>query len=114
MSAITRKPAQPAQPNQPADVPQLLGAILQQLADLNDRLTRQEPSQPSYTRTTAAAYLGISESSLKCLDIAGRGPCAIRVGRRWTYLQSDLDAFREQLKAAAKRTAKAVAKQEAA
>jgi hypothetical protein len=86
-------------PDQPADVPHLLGAILQQLADLNDRLARQEPSQPSYTRTTAAAYLGISEAFLKRLDLDGRGPKAIRVGRRWTYLQSDLDAFREQLKA---------------
>lgn len=93
MSATTRNPAQPA------DVPHLLGAILQQLADLNERLARQEPPQPSYTRATAAVYLGISEAFLKRLDLDGRGPRAIRVGRRWTYLQSDLDAFREQLKA---------------
>ena len=94
MSATTHNPDQPSA----ADVPQLLGAILQQLAELNNRLARQEPSQPSYTRVTAAAYLGISEAFLKRLDLDGRGPRAIRVGRRWTYLQSDLDAFREQLK----------------
>ncbi|MCK7518034.1 MAG: hypothetical protein MZV64_10120 [Ignavibacteriales bacterium] len=36
---------------------------------------------------------------MKRLDLDGRGPKAIRIGRRWTYLQSDLDAFREKLKA---------------
>lgn len=95
MPATTRKLAQPDQPAT-ADVAQLLGAILQKLTDLDDR---QEPPQPSYTRATAAAYLGISESFLKRLDLDGRGPGAVRVGRRWTYHQSDLDAFREQLKA---------------
>lgn len=91
MSATTHKPDQPST----ADIAQLLGAILERLTDLSNR---QEPSQPSYTRVTAAAYLGISEAFLKRLDLDGRGPRAIRVGRRWTYLQSDLDAFREQLK----------------
>lgn len=93
MSATTHKPDQPST----ADIARLLGAILELLTDLSNRL---EPSQPSYTRVTAAAYLGISEAFLKRLDLDGRGPVATRIGRRWTYLQSDLDAFREQLRAA--------------
>lgn len=101
MPTTTRPPDQPAA----VDIAQLLGAILERLTELNDRLARQEPSQPSCTRTTAAAYLGISEAFLKRLDLDGRGPRAIRLGRRWTYHQSDLDAFREQLKAATKQDA---------
>jgi hypothetical protein len=94
MPATTHNPDQ----SSTADIAQLLGAILERLTDLSNRL---EPSQPSYTRATAAAYLGISEAFLKRLDLDGRGPRAIRINRRWTYLQSDLDAFREQLRAAA-------------
>ena len=49
----------------------------------------------TYTRREAAAYLGISEAMLKKLALAGRGPAAIRFGRRWSYLHRDLEAFRE-------------------
>lgn len=56
-------------------------------------LTTIDP-EPSLTRAEAAAFLGISVAFLKKLDLAGRGPVAVRIGRRWTYLQSDLLAFR--------------------
>ncbi len=56
-------------------------------------LTPIDP-EPSLTRPEAAAFLGISVAFLKKLDLAGRGPVAVRIGRRWTYLQSDLLAFR--------------------
>jgi hypothetical protein len=45
------------------------------------------------TRREAAAYLGISESLLKSLDLKGRGPAAFRLSRRWLYTRHDLDAF---------------------
>lgn len=48
----------------------------------------------SYTRPEAAAYLGISEPFLRKLDLSNQGPAYIRIGRRWTYLREDLDAFR--------------------
>ncbi|NCA72344.1 MAG: DNA-binding protein [Sphingobacteriia bacterium] len=51
--------------------------------------------EPSLTRAEAAAFLGISVAFLKKLDLAGRGPVAVRIGRRWTYLRSDLLAFRD-------------------
>jgi len=49
----------------------------------------------SLTRPQAAALLAISEQYLKKLDLEGRGPAAYRIGRRWTYLKSDLLAWRE-------------------
>lgn len=55
---------------------------------------RPDPYSP-YSRKQAAAYLGISEQFLKKLDLAGKGPAAIRFGRRWQYLRRDLDAFRD-------------------
>lgn len=75
---------------------------------------KPEPDLPlnperSLSRREAAAYLGISEPFLKQLDLSGQGPAAIRIGRRWTYLRADLDAFR-----LSRRTAPADAGQEAA
>lgn len=58
-------------------------------------MTQQHPPT-RLTRKEAAAYLRISEAFLKKLDLAGSGPAAIRIGRRWTYLQADLDAFVER------------------
>jgi len=49
----------------------------------------------SLTRSQASGYLGISEPFLKKLDLSRQGPVAYRIGRRWTYLKSDLDAWRE-------------------
>lgn len=57
-------------------------------------------SDPSLARAEAAAFLGISVAFLKKLDLAGRGPVAVRIGRRWTYLRSDLLAFRQSLRRA--------------
>jgi hypothetical protein len=48
---------------------------------------------PVYGRPDAAAYLQISPAFLKKLDLEGRGPTAIRIGRRWLYRRSDLEAF---------------------
>lgn len=48
---------------------------------------------PLFRRADAARYLQISEAFLKQLDYTGRGPAAIRIGRRWLYRQSDLEAF---------------------
>ncbi|MEA1050497.1 helix-turn-helix domain-containing protein [Lamprobacter modestohalophilus] len=58
-------------------------------------MTQQHRPDP-YSRKQAASYLGISEAFLKKLDLSGRGPAAIRIGRRWSYLQADLDAFLDQ------------------
>lgn len=51
-------------------------------------------NERSLGRKEAAAYLGISEPFLKKLDLSRQGPVAHRIGRRWTYLKPDLDAFR--------------------
>ncbi len=49
----------------------------------------------SLTRAQAAEFLTISPGFLKKLDLAGEGPTAYRIGRRWTYLRRDLLAWRE-------------------
>ena len=67
-------------------------AALRRAMDLDSDTTID--IDPSRTRAEAAAFLGISVAFLKKLDLAGRGPVAVRIGRRWTYLQSDLLAFR--------------------
>ena len=54
--------------------------------------------KPSPYRDTkgAAAYLGVSESYLTKLRIVGGGPRFAKLGRRITYRDSDLDAWREE------------------
>ena len=57
------------------------------------------PSKPSpYGRNTkeAARHLGVSESWLAKLRCVGGGPRFAKLGRRVTYQDSDLDAWREQ------------------
>jgi hypothetical protein len=44
-------------------------------------------------REQAARFLGISPSYLKSLDLAGRGPRRIKLGRRWLYHPRHLEAF---------------------
>ncbi len=51
--------------------------------------------EASLTRAQAAEFLTISPGFLKKLDLAGEGPPAYRIGRRWTYLRRDLLAWRE-------------------
>lgn len=51
--------------------------------------------EASLTRLQAAEFLTISPGFLKKLDLAGEGPPAYRIGRRWTYLRRDLLAWRE-------------------
>tara|TARA_R110002072_G_scaffold182916_1_gene339159 strand:+ start:2109 stop:2297 length:189 start_codon:yes stop_codon:yes gene_type:complete len=47
------------------------------------------------TRPEAAAYLGISASYLKQLDLTGHGPCRIKIGRLVRYRRCDLDDWIE-------------------
>ena len=59
-------------------------------------LAPDRQNERSLGRREAAAYLGISEPFLKKLDLSRQGPVAHRIGRRWTYLKPDLDAWREK------------------
>lgn len=43
----------------------------------------------------AAAYLGLSASTLAKLRLSGRGPTFCKLGRRVVYRQADLDAYLE-------------------
>lgn len=70
-------------------------ANLRQLLDPQTAHPFPDALDASLTRPQAAAFLGVSESYLKKLDLEGRGPAAYRLGRRWTYLKRDLLAWRE-------------------
>lgn len=45
------------------------------------------------SRAQAARFLGISGSYLKALDLNGRGPRRVRLGRRSLYRPADLEAW---------------------
>ena len=45
----------------------------------------------------AAAYLGITEPTLRWYRCKGKGPRAQKDGGRWFYRRDDLDAYRAEL-----------------
>lgn len=49
-----------------------------------------------YSRPEAAAYLGLSVSTLARWAHEKKGPAYKRVGRKTRYLKTDLDAFIEE------------------
>ena len=62
------------------------------------RKTKAQSTPSPHGRSTdeAAAYLGVSSSWLAKLRCVGGGPRYAKIGRRVTYAESDLDAWREQ------------------
>ncbi|WJY19242.1 helix-turn-helix domain-containing protein [Alteriqipengyuania flavescens] len=47
----------------------------------------------------AAAYLGLTEPTLRWYRCKGKGPRAQKDGGRWFYMREDLDAYRAELAA---------------
>jgi excisionase family DNA binding protein len=45
-------------------------------------------------RVEAARYLGTSDDTLARLHARGEGPPCMKIGRRWSYRRSDLDAWK--------------------
>lgn len=61
--------------------------------DLSELFTR--PDNAPYTRTEAAAYLGLAVNTLKYQAYTGTGPAYHKLGRKVIYTRADLDAYRE-------------------
>jgi len=57
-------------------------------------LIHSDPGNPGLlSRAQAAEFLGISPSYLKGLDLDGRGPRRVRLGRRSLYRLPDLETW---------------------
>jgi predicted DNA-binding transcriptional regulator AlpA len=54
------------------------------------------PTVRTIDREQAAAAIGVSVRTLDTLDATGKGPKALRIGRRRLYRVSDLEAWLEQ------------------
>jgi len=62
------------------------------------RLNETAPTPPSLDRLkgpAAAAYLGLSVSTLEKMRMEGRGPRYLKLGGRCFYRRTDLDAYME-------------------
>ena len=54
------------------------------------------PEDRRFTNAEAAEYLGICTRALKMWRDDGKGPRAIKLGRRYYFRKKELDAFIEQ------------------
>lgn len=76
--------------NQPHSQPTPGAVSTNPLAELFTR-----PDNAPYTRTEAAAYLGLAVNTLKFQAYKGTGPAYHKLGRKVVYTRADLDAYRE-------------------
>jgi hypothetical protein len=85
-----------------AEVPALVARLGAVLGVAGARLVSREPQPPRdtavapYTLAEAAALLRKSPAWLRRQAVAGRIPCARKVGRSWVFPRTDFDRLRQR------------------